>query len=101
MNTIPFTQYIRPNGRKIKTGIARPKKIYDKAQKIIDKGYRFEAEVLITGHVSLTIVDKKGKDVDIEVVKNGPEVAIAVDALINRFKMGYLKRRYKNTDEKN
>lgn len=84
MHLIPFTQYLRPNGRAIEVTINRPKEIYDKAIDIIKAGYHFEAEVLTTGQVSLTISDNDG-DHDIEVVDNGPEVPLAVDRMINRF----------------
>jgi hypothetical protein len=81
---IPFTQYLRPNGRRTEVRIERPKDVYEKAMNIIDAGYRFEAEVLTTGDISLTIT---GKDDDCacEVVLNGPEVPLAVDRMINRF----------------
>lgn len=84
MPEIPFTQYLRPNGRTTDATIDRPKEIYDKAMDIIKAGYRFEAEVLSTGHVSLTIY-KNGVDHDIEVVENGPKVPVAVDQMITRF----------------
>ncbi len=82
---IPFTQYLLPNGRKIETGIFRPDEIYEKAMDIIDAGFRFEAEILRTGEVSITITDNDDVDVDIEVVENGPDVLLAVDQLVNRF----------------
>jgi hypothetical protein len=81
---IPFTQYLRPNGRKIEVSIERPKDIYDKAMGIVEAGYCFEIEVLNTGHVHMTITNDEG-DQDSEVVKNGPEVPIAVDRMITRF----------------
>lgn len=81
---IPFTQYLRPSGRMTEATIARPKDIYDKAMDIIKAGYRFEAEVLTTGHVSMTIANDDG-DQDIEVVDNGPGVPQAVDRMIARF----------------
>ncbi len=84
MFEIPFTQYLMPDGRKRDVSISRPKEIYDKALDIIDAGYRFEAEVLTTGQVSLTITGRD-EDVDIEVVENGPKVPLAVDNMVNRF----------------
>jgi len=84
MFNIPFTQYLMPDGRKRDVSISRPKEIYDKVLDIIDAGYRFEAEVLTTGQVSLTITGKD-EDVDIEVVENGPKVPLAVDNMVNRF----------------
>lgn len=85
-NTIPFTQYLLPDGRKRDIAIARPKEICDKAMDIIKAGHRFEAEVLMTGEVSVTIFHiAEGEDRDIEVVPNGPEVPLAVDRMITRF----------------
>ena len=86
---IPFTQYMLPDGRKKDTGIERPAAIEALASKIIEAGFRFEAEVLGTGSVSLTIVgqNEEGEedDLDIEVVENGPEVREAIDRMIMRF----------------
>ena len=84
MKEIPFIQYLLPNGRRTETGIERPEDIYDKAQEIIKAGYRFEAEVLTNGMVSLAISDDE-KDHDIELVSNGPDVPLAADRMINRF----------------
>jgi len=83
-NYIPFTQYLRPNGRRNEVTIERPKEICDKAWSIIDEGYRFEAEVLTTGYVSLTI-SKNSEDHAIKVINNGPDVPLAVDNMVNNF----------------
>lgn len=85
MAEIPFTQFIRPNGRPVPVRIDRPDDIASKAAAIIVRGYRFECEHLSTGDVSLTITNDKHGDVDIEVVPNGPEVPAAVDRLVSRF----------------
>lgn len=81
--SIPFTQYLFPNGRKVKVSIERPLEIATKAADIIASGKRFECEMLTTGDVSLTIADDDG-DQDIEVVPNGPDVPAAVDRLVLR-----------------
>jgi len=83
MKDIPFTQYLRPNGRKVQVNIARPDYIAERAQAIIAKGFRFECEQLREGSVSLTVADDDG-DVGIELVKNGVGVPNAVDKLITR-----------------
>lgn len=82
---IPFTQFLRPDGRPVPVRIERPDDIATKAEAIIARGYRFECESLSTGDVSLTITNDKRGDVEIEVVPNGPEVPLAVDRLITRF----------------
>lgn len=81
---IPFTQYLRPDGRRVSVSIERPKRIELLAQAIIAAGYRFECEHLTTGHASLTVSDDKG-DYMHEVVANGPLVPDAVDRLVTRF----------------
>lgn len=80
---IPFTQYLRPNGRKRVVSIERPAEIVEAAHRLIKAGYRFEVEELSTGHASLTVVDPDDEgDVAIAVVPNGPEVPAAVDRIV-------------------
>jgi len=83
---IPFTQYLRPDGRRRSVEIERPEDIERKALQIIQAGYVFECEHLTTGHASFTIADPvKGEDVAIEVVPSGPAVPDAVDRLVTAF----------------
>lgn len=81
---IHFTQFLLPDGRRNPIEIWRPASIADKADAIRDAGFRFECEVLSTGHVSLTITDDE-MDRAIEIVANGPGVLAAVDRLIEGF----------------
>lgn len=82
-NEIPFTQFLRPDGRKREVRIERPTPVARAALRLIEAGYRFECEELSTGHASLTVVDPKDEvDIAIEVVPNGPEVPGAVDRLV-------------------
>ena len=83
--SIPFTQYMRPDGRKVPVTIARPDEIESLAQAFIDRGGWFECEHLTTHEVSLTAcfnVDDEPEDIAIRVVPNGPEVPGAVDELV-------------------
>lgn len=83
--SIPFIQYLRPNGRRAEVSIDRPGEIETLAHAFIGKGGRFECEELTTGHASLTAVfmlEDGEDDVAIEVVKNGPAVPEAVDRLV-------------------
>jgi hypothetical protein len=82
--SIPFTQFLRPNGRRVGVRISRPEEVETKARAIMDAGYWFEVEELTTGHASLTVTSRD-QDEMFEVVPNGPEVPPAVDRLINRF----------------
>lgn len=88
MPEIPFTQYLRPDGRAIPVTIDMPDEVHAKAIAIIAAGYRFEVEHLTTGHASLTIFDP-GEEVDvaIEVVPNGPEVPEAIERMVLGFKL--------------
>jgi hypothetical protein len=81
--TIPFTQYLRPNGRKRPVEIDRPKEIEAIACRFIASGGHYECEALTTGHASLTAV-KFDRDVCIELRMNGPDVPVAVDKLVRR-----------------
>lgn len=84
---VPFTQYLRPNGRAVPVKIEVADDAALKARKIIDFGLEFECEVLSTGEVSLTITDPEDGDLDIEVVPNGPGMREAVERLIDRFRL--------------
>lgn len=82
--SIEFTQYLMPDGRQKKIRIDRPQAIETKAREIVARGFRFEAEMLTTGEISLTISDGEC-DLDIEVIDNGPEIPCAVDRMVERF----------------
>lgn len=79
---IPFTQYLRPNGR--------PKEVYidlgieteNKAQQLIDCGCRFDIEILLTGIVSMTC-EQGDELLAMELAPNGPEIPGAVKRLID------------------
>jgi hypothetical protein len=81
---IPFTQYLRPDGRQRQAGFPAEGKTYvDAMAMMIRKGYRFEAEILTTDEVSLTVFDPgREEDIAIEVVANGPDVIKAVARLV-------------------
>jgi hypothetical protein len=85
--SIPFTQYLLPDGRTRPGAVERSGDIEEKARRIIDAGFRFEAEVLRTGEVSLTVFDPEEEvDVDIEIGDNLPgAVGPLVDRLVERF----------------
>ena len=81
--TIPFTQYLKPDGRKQAVEFDVTTEMGEKAQVIIEYGWRFEVEELTTMEASLTVFDPEDEvDVSIEVVQNGPPVVPAVDRLI-------------------
>jgi hypothetical protein len=78
---LPFTQYMRPDGRRRNIWAPCPEGLEAKASAIMDNDWRFEAEVLTTGDVSLTVSDGS-EDVAIEIAPNGPEVPRALARLI-------------------
>jgi len=83
--SIPFTQYLRPNGRRRDVEIDMPQEVEDLAKSFIAAGGRYECEELTTGHASLTAVyevDGEDQDIAIEVCPNGPEVPPRVEKLV-------------------
>lgn len=84
---IPFTQFKRPDGRKVPVTIERPPEVEALAKSIMQAGCRFEIEVLMTGQISMEIV-RDVPDPDIydsiarEICSNGPAVDTAVDKMI-------------------
>lgn len=82
---IPFTQYVLPDGRQRSISIERPANVADLATRFIERGGRFEAEVLTTNEVSLTAVkdvDGEPEDIAIRICANGPGIEDAVDSLV-------------------
>lgn len=86
-NDIPFTQYLRPNGRRVATVIERSPEMARLAHTFIAAGGWFESEELNTGQASLTacfFIDGEPQDIASEIVRNGPAVPKAVDRLIQK-----------------
>lgn len=82
---IPFTQYMRPHGRREEVAVNRPEEIERLAKELQVKGCKFEIEELMTGEISMTVEDKHVEEfgpVSMQVCQNGPKVPEAVDALI-------------------
>ena len=92
--SIPFTQYLRPDGRKRTISIEMPKEVEDTAYRFIEAGGWYEAEVLGGGTVSLTacfvVGDDGPQDVAIELADNGPGIKDSVTKLI-RSSIEYVK----------
>lgn len=82
--SIPFTQYLRPDGRKKAVEIDRPPEIEAKARELIAAGYKFEIEELTTGEISMTCEwrDEEQPTLAIKICANGPAVLDAVDRLV-------------------
>jgi len=78
---IPFTQYLRPDGRKRRIEMTVVGGVAEAADRILRHGWVFEVEELTTGDASLTVSDGE-EDVATEVVPNGPEVPVAIERLV-------------------
>jgi hypothetical protein len=83
---IPFTQFLRPDGRTRSTEVEVSDDVAAMARAIIARGLRFECEVLTTGHASFTITDPEEGDLDIRVVPNGPGVVEAIEDMVRSFR---------------
>lgn len=83
--SIPFTQYLMPDGRTRPEVIDRPADIEALAHEAIGRGVRFEVEMLPTGHISFEAVrddDGEIESLAAEISSNGPPVLDAVDRLV-------------------
>ena len=84
---IPFTQFLRPDGRQTEVTIDRPKEIETIAHELIEKGCRFECEVLMNDMCSFTVEHPDWKKdelgpIVILVCANGPKVLETIDELV-------------------
>ncbi len=87
--SIPFTQFLMPDGRRKPITIDRPPDIEVKAQAILKAGCVFEIEMLRSGAISMEILRRppEESDEDCEIIAaefcaNGPGVPVAVDKMI-------------------
>ena len=81
--TANVTQYMRPSGAAKAVTTELPLDCQDAYNAMQIAGCRFEAEVLGTGEVSITI-SNDGCDLDIEVSENGPAVQAGMVAMLGR-----------------
>ncbi len=81
MKMIPFTQFLRPNGRARQVTIEASGDTEEMARSLIEKGARFEIEVLMNGiiHMDCQIGDKLLAN---QLCENGPPVLEAVKELV-------------------
>ena len=86
--TVPFTQYIPPNGHREQVEIDRPEEIEAIACRFIASGGRYECEILTTRQVSFTAAKKirgEWQDIAIAVGKNEQgEIMQLVDQVIRQ-----------------
>ena len=80
---VTVIQYMRPNGRTVETSTELPDTMRPFYETMLRRGWHFSAEVLTTGHISLTIEDRvKELDVAGRIVVNGPAVQCALEELL-------------------
>lgn len=83
MNPIPFTQYLRPDGRRRAMSIVRSPEITALAAQIMAAGYVFEMEVLGGSNDNVYLECRRnGRMLSNRLVRNGPLVPEAVDQLV-------------------
>lgn len=78
---IPFTQFLRPDGRRRQGTFSRSVATEAQAAQLLKAGYRFEIEELATGQVSMECLNDKVTLAG-ELCDNGPAVLEAVDRMI-------------------
>lgn len=82
MNEVKFTQYLLPDGRQRETTFeVEDENNFKKAGEIIEKGGKFEVEMLQTGMISLTVVYEE-EDIAIQLTENNEKITKAVNNLI-------------------
>jgi hypothetical protein len=79
--SIPFTQFLLPDGRERPEKIDRPAEIEAMATSFIEAGGRYTCEILSTGEVSLA-AEIRDEDIACIVCPNAVGVALHVDNLV-------------------
>ncbi len=81
--SIPFTQYLMPNGKQKEVSIEMPSDIEATAHDLLGKGCRFDIEMLSTGLVSMTC--EKGDEVlAIEICENNEKILTGVETIVKQ-----------------
>lgn len=86
--TVPFTQYLMPNGRKQAVEIPLSEPIEKMAHELIERGHKFECEMLrdyVTCSFTISAIDPNEPDVAITLCKNGPDVPVKIEEMITKF----------------
>lgn len=80
--SIPFTQFVAPNGRRQHAAIDMPEEVEEKARKVIAAGGMFTVEVLGTGIVSFAC-EFEDEDIARELSQNDEMVVEKVKDLVD------------------
>lgn len=82
---VNIIQYLLPDGRQRPMTVELPDVHKDAYQRMINSRCRFEAEILITNEVSVTIFDTDSEeDIDINISNNGPAVLTGMSKMLER-----------------
>lgn len=82
---VAVVQYLMPDGRQEQTGTRLSRELEPLYLDMVKHGCRFEAEMLRTRAISVTIFNiKDEEDVDISLTGNGPEVQAGMIAMLKR-----------------
>ena len=79
--SIPFTQYLMPDGRTTEVTIDMPANVEQAAHALIAKGCHFDIEMLSTGLISMTC-EKDDDLISIEVCSNDERVVAGVEKIV-------------------
>lgn len=74
---VEVTQYLMPDGRKRECTTEISDNVKGLYEEMIQSGYKFEAEMLRTGDISVTISNDE-EDIDSRFIENGPGVQNAL-----------------------
>lgn len=80
--SIPFTQYLRPNGHTRSISILMNEDVETKAKVLLSKGYHFDIEVLSTGMVSISC-ENNDEVIAIVVCSNDPATVDSVRDVVD------------------
>lgn len=80
--SIPFTQFMMPDGRQVPVSIQMPVATEEKAKVLLNAGFRFEIEMLSTGEISMEVVDHEDEPIAAEICRNGPQVLTAIAKMV-------------------
>lgn len=84
--SVKFTQFILPHGRTREITISLAPEVETKADKLLQRGYNFEIEILSTGQISATINHSSlDYDAAITVCNNNAEVPLAISKMLMEF----------------
>lgn len=81
--SIPFTQFMRLDGRRKSVSIERPAEVEEIARKCMEVGCRFEIEMLSNGIISMESMLEEDSVACELCVNDGSDVCAKVDKLVH------------------